>query len=151
MASRSFQQLATWRQAMDLTHRLFHLTERFPAEERSGVTGTLRRVSAALAAKIAEAAAYDDAARLRDACLAARGTLCEIQTHLLIARRLGYARAWWLWGVQRAIGKLDATLGEEIHALSARCRQQRVAEAAGDVSTPRKHAADNASGLRRAA
>jgi four helix bundle protein len=118
MAAGGFQQLATWRQAMDLTQRLFALTEYFPAEERSGLTGTLRRVGPALAAKLAEVSAYNDPAKLRDTWQVARGTLREIQTYLLLAQRLRYARAWGLWRLQRAINKLDATLQREIAALA---------------------------------
>jgi four helix bundle protein len=120
MATQGFEQLAAWQQAMDLTHRLFRLTEGFAAEERSGLTATLRRVSAALAARIAEATAYDDADKLRDACVTGRGTLREIQTHLLIARRLGHCRGWGLWRVQRAIRRLDLTLDREIDSLDNR-------------------------------
>jgi four helix bundle protein len=136
MASQGFEQLAVWRQAMDLALRLYALTDRFPAEERSGLTGTLRRVSAALAAKIAEASAYEQPEKLRDACLTARGTLCDIQTHLFIAQRLGYPRAWSLWRVQRAIRRLDATLGHEIDALNHRRRMLALAHDADAAPAP---------------
>ncbi len=149
MAGHGFEQLETWRQAMELTMRLFKLTDHFPAEERSGLTATLRRTASALAAKIAEVTAYDSADKLLDAYVAALGTLREIQTHLLIAQRLHFPRAFLLWKVRRAIGRFSRTLDREIDVLRHRRQVLSIAEASACGNSDQS--AGNATPLRQAA
>lgn len=149
MAGNGFEQLASWQQAMELTMRLFKLTDHFPAEERSGVTATLRRTASALAAAIAETTAHDDPGKLLATYVAALGTLREIQTHLLIAQRLRYPRAFQLWMTQRTVRRLNRTLRHEIDALRHREQVLSIADAPAveDSGAP----ATDATPLRQAA
>ncbi len=88
---RSHKELIVWRKAMDAGMEVFHVSEKFPAQERFSMTDQIRRATRSVASNIAEAwrkrryrAAF--VAKLSDAETEA----AETQTHLEFARRCGY-------------------------------------------------------------
>ena len=54
MSAKTFEQLVIWKRSMDLVETIYRTTRRFPSEERSGLTATLRRTAAAIPANIAD-------------------------------------------------------------------------------------------------
>jgi four helix bundle protein len=52
--TRSFKDLVVWQKAYKFTLSVYRLSEKFPKEERYGITSQLRRASASIAANIAE-------------------------------------------------------------------------------------------------
>lgn len=55
MLARSFEELEVYKSAMELQHRIFRITKRFPREERYALTDQVRRSSRSVGANIAEA------------------------------------------------------------------------------------------------
>lgn len=75
---------------MKLVESVYRLTKRFPADEKAGLSATLRRTAAAVPAKLAEGHAQNDEQAMARSAQAAAGMLREMQTYFLLSRRLGY-------------------------------------------------------------
>ena len=90
MGVRHYSDLVAWQKAMDLVVRVYEVTEEFPPRERFGLTNQLRRAVVSVASNIAEGQGRH-ATRDFLRCLSiAYGSLQEVETQLIIARRLGY-------------------------------------------------------------
>src|SRR5262249_44893664 len=90
MGVRHYSDLVAWQKAMDLVVRVYEVTEEFPPRERFGLTNQLRRAVVSVPANIAKGQSRH-ATRDFLRCLSiAYGSLQEVETQLIIARRLGY-------------------------------------------------------------
>ncbi len=76
---------------MDLTLLIYELTSEFPKHELYGLSSQMRRASVSIASNLAEGSARRTRRDFRQFVIIARGSNCELQTQLLVARRLGYA------------------------------------------------------------
>jgi four helix bundle protein len=84
-----FRQLRVWSDAVDLSIVLYRTTEGFDITERFGLTSQIRRAAVSVAANIAEGAGSQhprDFARFLGYSIS---SLCEIESHIEIASRLG--------------------------------------------------------------
>lgn len=68
MSRAAYERDPRWQRAMTLTVEVYRLTRAFPADEKSGLAATLRRLAAALPLRIAEATTASDAAAETKAC-----------------------------------------------------------------------------------
>jgi four helix bundle protein len=85
-----FKDLIAWQKAMDLVEHIYRLTEAFPSRENYGLTNQFRRAAVSVASNIAEGQARYSKREFQHFLRVARGSLAEIETQVLIARRLGY-------------------------------------------------------------
>jgi len=86
----SYRELIAWQKAMKLVTEIYEATQRFPSEERYGLTNQLRRASVSVPSNIAEGQARFSQKEFHHFLSQARGSLVEIETQLLIARALTY-------------------------------------------------------------
>jgi four helix bundle protein len=86
----TFQDLRIWQQAMDLTEEIYRATVAFPKHELYGLTSQLRRAAVSVPSNIAEGKGHRSDSEFARFLLHARGSLLELQTQLLLARRLQY-------------------------------------------------------------
>ena len=89
----NFRDLAVWRKGMDLAVEVHTLTERFPRQERFGLTNQIRRAASSVPGNIAEGAARQGPAEFKHHLSIARGSLAELGTFLELSSRLGHAPA----------------------------------------------------------
>jgi four helix bundle protein len=89
-ANSSFQDLRIWQQAMDLTVEIYRVTGGFPKHETYGLVSQMRRAAVSVPSNIAEGKGHRSDPEFVRFLLHARGSLLELQTQLLIARRLQY-------------------------------------------------------------
>jgi four helix bundle protein len=89
MAIDSYRDLRVWRQAMDLAEACYRLTTAFPGDERFGITAQVRRASVSVPANIAESYGRESAGSYSQFLRVAQGSLKELETHLLLAERVG--------------------------------------------------------------
>lgn len=75
---------------MDLVEAFYFATQDFPRDEEFGLRTQIRRAAVSVPANIAEGAARKGTAELLQFLYIANGSLSELDTHLEIARRLGY-------------------------------------------------------------
>lgn len=86
----SYRDLRVWQSSMELVTHIYRATQNFPKEERYGLVSQMRRAAVSVPSNIAEGKG-----RLTDRDHAhfysqARGSLLELETQILIAKRLNY-------------------------------------------------------------
>ena len=85
----SYRDLKVWQEAMDLAAEAYRLTQNFPKEEMYGMTAQIRRSAASVAANIAEGHGRENTVSFVQFLRIAQGSLKELETHLLLADRVG--------------------------------------------------------------
>jgi four helix bundle protein len=113
----SFRDLLVWQRSMELAVAVYTLTRGFPKEELHGMTSQMRRASISIASNIAEGKGRNSQGEFRQFLGVARGSAFELQTQLLLARRLEFCSESATKSclslaaeVERMIGPLIATL-----------------------------------------
>ena len=86
--SQAFQDLTVWQRAMELTEAVYGLTKTFPKDEIYGLTSQLRRASISIASNIAEGRGRATDPDFKHFLNIAQGSTYEVQTQLLLAKRL---------------------------------------------------------------
>ncbi|MGB9586017.1 MAG: four helix bundle protein [Anaerolineales bacterium] len=85
-----FEKLEVWKLAMELIDIVYKLTEKFPKEERFGLTDQSRRAVVSIANNIAEGKGMYSTKALVEYLYRARGSLYETVTCLMIAEKRNY-------------------------------------------------------------
>ena len=89
----SFKDLLVWQQAIELTSEIYKLTANFPATERFGLTNQMRRAAVSIASNIAEGYGRATRGEYIQFLGNARGSCSELETQLVIARKLSFGMA----------------------------------------------------------
>jgi four helix bundle protein len=92
MVVQSYRQLEVWQHAMELAETCYQTTKAFPREELFGLTNQIRRAAASIPANIAEGRGRDHTKEFLRHLSIARGSLMELETHLMLSRRVGLLR-----------------------------------------------------------
>ena len=87
---RPHERLEVWERAIDFVVRIYKTTKSFPREEKFGLTSQIRRAAVSVPANIAEGAARQSVKEFSYFLSNAQGSVSELATEILIARRLGY-------------------------------------------------------------
>ena len=85
----SYRDLKVWQQAMTLADQCYRITRQFPKEELYGMTSQVRRSAASVAANIAEGHGRNSRGEYIQFLRVAQGSLKELETHLILATRVG--------------------------------------------------------------
>jgi four helix bundle protein len=108
---------------MDLTTQIYAITAEFPRHEIYGLSSQLRRAAVSVPSNIAEGSARGTRKDFRQFVKQAEGSNCELQTQLLIAKRLKFGDSIKLDAAEalsieigRMLGVLPAYLAPEILA-----------------------------------
>lgn len=89
---RTFRDLIAWQKGFALARHVYQLTSRFPRDERFGLTAQIRRAAVSVPSNIAEGYARGTRPDYIRFLWMANGSLAELQTRLLLAAELGFAR-----------------------------------------------------------
>jgi four helix bundle protein len=87
---KSYRDLTVWQHAMDLAESLYRVTSPFPKEEMFGLTSQIRRAAVSVAANIAEGHGRERTQSFIQFLRQSQGSLKELETHLLLAERVGH-------------------------------------------------------------
>src|SRR5271165_3735676 len=87
----SVRDLEIWQKAITLVKVCYKLSATFSREERFGLTSQIRRAAASIPANIAEGFGRWNAPDFAPFLAIASGSLRELETHLIIVQRLGFA------------------------------------------------------------
>jgi four helix bundle protein len=91
--AQDFHNLVVWQKAVDLTVSIYQLTRSFPKDELYGISAQMRRASVSVASNIAEGRGRLNPAEFRQFLGIAQGSIFELKTQLLVARKLEMASA----------------------------------------------------------
>lgn len=86
----SYRDLEVWQRAVDLVEEIYRLCKRLPSEERFGLISQMQRAAISIPANIAEGYGRGHRAEYLQYLPIGRGSLMEIETHLIITHRLGF-------------------------------------------------------------
>ncbi len=117
---RSYRDLIAWQKAMKFVTDIYEVTQRFPSEERYGITNQLRRASVSVPSNIAEGQARFSQREFHHFLSQARGSLVEIETQLLIARNLKYIQPAKADNLLAAADELGRVLNGLIASIKSR-------------------------------
>jgi len=85
----SFKDLVVWQRAIQLTVAVYRFTAAFPSSEQFGLTNQFRRASVSIGSNIAEGYGRNTRGEYLQFLGHARGSNFEVETQLVIARKLG--------------------------------------------------------------
>ena len=117
---RSYRELIAWQMAMKFVTGIYAATQRFPAEERYGLTNQLRRAAVSVPSNIAEGQARFSQKEFHHFLSQARGSLVEIETQLLIASNLKYLQPAQATELLASAGELGRILNGLIGSIKNR-------------------------------
>lgn len=89
----SHRDLEVWKRAMDLAVEVYQTTNKFPKEEVYGLSMQARRSAVSIPSNIAEGAARNSSKEFVQYVHVSLGSLAELETQLLLARRIGFLTA----------------------------------------------------------
>jgi four helix bundle protein len=85
----SYRDLRVWQDAMALAESCYRLTRQFPRDELFGLTSQIRRAAGSVPANIAEGHGRENTGSFVQHLRISQGSLKELETHLLLAQRVG--------------------------------------------------------------
>ncbi len=86
----NYRELKVWQFGMALTKEVYVLAREFPKYEMYGLSSQTQRAAVSVPANIAEGHARDSTKEFLRHLSIARGSLAELETHLLLAESLDY-------------------------------------------------------------
>jgi four helix bundle protein len=88
----NFEKLESWQRAVDFADLIYSSTRDFPRDEIFGLTMQMRRAAVSVASNLAEGSARSSRADFARFTEIATGTLFEVVSQSVIARRRGYLK-----------------------------------------------------------
>jgi len=119
----NYKELEVWKRSVGLATELYKLTSRFPDTERYGLTSQIRRATTSIPANIAEGWGRGSTGEYVQFLTVARGSLMEVETHLIVACNLQLLSAVALAALSNEIEEIGKMLNALIGAL--KCRKNR--------------------------
>ena len=110
---KNYKELEVWQRGVDLAVQVYQITRTFPAEEKFGLISQIQRAAISIPANIAEGWGRGSTKEYIQFLRIARASLMELETHLILASRLGYIRGDQLQPFQQEV----ETLGKRINSL----------------------------------
>ena len=86
---RSYRDLEVWERGIGLAEAVYRVTKSFPAEERFGMASQMQRAAVSVPSNIAEGWGRGPQADFLRFLAIVRGSLYELTTQVIIARRVG--------------------------------------------------------------
>ncbi|MEK7622180.1 MAG: four helix bundle protein [Patescibacteria group bacterium] len=108
----SHKDLLVWQKGIDLVLVIYQLTKDFPKEEVYGLTSQIRRAAISIPSNIAEGRNRGTRKDFAQFLRIAFGSGAELETQLLIARKLSF-------GQEIGYNKVDDQLNEVMRMLNA--------------------------------
>jgi four helix bundle protein len=123
--AQDYRDLIVWQRAIELTVCIYKLTRSFPEEELYGLISQMRRASVSVASNIAEGRGGITPGEFRQFLGLAQGSTYELQTQLLVARKLGMGSDESLIEAESLSDEVSKMLGSFIQNLRLPERKAR--------------------------
>lgn len=87
---KSYKDLLIWQRGIEITEKVYLITNNFPQNELFSLTNQIRRASVSISSNIAEGFGRNSTKSYMNFLKISRGSLYELETQLIIADRLNY-------------------------------------------------------------
>ncbi len=120
MLINKYSDLIAWQKAISLVEEIYRDTNRFPKSEVYGLRAQIRRAAVSVPSNIAEGHARGSTGSFLNHLAIAYGSLCEVETQVVICGRLGFLTDHEMENIQRACSET----GKLIHGLRKALRDK---------------------------
>jgi len=117
---RNYKELEVWKKSVTFTTELYRLTSCFPNSEKYGLSSQVRRAAVSIAANIAEGWGRGSICEYIQFLTVARGSLMELETHLIVSGNLHLISWDDLGAASKEIEEIGKMLNGLIGALKSR-------------------------------
>jgi four helix bundle protein len=114
---KNYKDLKVWQKAYQLCLEIYKNTKKFPVEERYGLTSQIRRAVISIPSNIAEGYGRRTTKEYIQSLYIAYGSICELETQILLAGDLGYIKEDVLKKLQINIGDIERMLKALVKSL----------------------------------
>lgn len=90
MSINSYKDLLIWQKGIDLAVDVYSLTRDFPETEKFALSSQVKRCASSIPANIAEGYGRQSSKSYSQFIKISRGSLYELETHLLLAEKLNF-------------------------------------------------------------
>jgi four helix bundle protein len=102
-----YRDLEIWKRSFKMTIDIYNATKTFPKEEIYGLRSQIRRSAVSVPSNIAEGAGRKGNNEFLQFLSIAYGSLCELETQVLIAKELNYMNVEIAENLETEIGQIQ--------------------------------------------
>ncbi len=113
----TFKDLGIWQKGINLVTEVYVVTRQFPREELYGITNQIRRAAISIPSNIAEGFGRNSRPEMNRYTQIALGSLCELETQLLISKNLSFAPQMDLERLLEMCSELNSMLRSFSHSI----------------------------------
>jgi len=114
---KSYKDLKVWQRSYQLCLEIYKITKGFPDEEKYGLTSQLRRAAVSVPSNISEGYGRKTTPEYIQFLYIAYGSVCEIETQILLSGDLGYISNGRLEMLNEGIREVERILKALIRSL----------------------------------
>ena len=115
---KSHKDLLVWQRSMDLVENVYRITGSFPTSEQWGLVSQMRRAAISVPSNLAEGYGRQATGEYRHHVSIGRGSLLELETQILLAKRLNYLPALDAEVVLKEIDEISRMLATLVSRLA---------------------------------
>jgi four helix bundle protein len=106
----NYKELNVWKRSIKLAVKVYKLSQKFPSDERFGLTSQIRRCAVSVPSNIAEGAGRRTNGEFVNFLGIAHGSICELETQLYIGFELEYFGAEQLEEISLEVTEIQKML-----------------------------------------
>ena len=114
---KTYKDLNVWKKAYALCLKIYGLSKNFPVEERYGLTSQIKRSAVSIPSNIAEGYGRKTTADYIRMLYISYGSICELETQVLLAGDLGFIERTALDKAIASITEIERMLKALINSL----------------------------------
>jgi len=123
---RNFRTLDVWKNGVVLAQKIYEIAQSLPHQEKFGLCSQMMRAAVSIPANIAEGASRrseNDFARFLEIAI---GSAFELETHLIIAKEIGYLENQHVDGLLQELGYLQRKANSLLSKIRGRPSQRPI-------------------------
>ena len=114
---KNYKELKVWEKSYQLCLEVYRITKGFPKMEIYGLISQMRRAALSIPSNIAEGYGRKSLSEYLRFLYIAYGSVCELETQIMLSGDLGYLNGNQLSKLQKEIGKVERMLQALIKSL----------------------------------
>jgi four helix bundle protein len=119
---KTFKDLLVWQKSYQLCLSIYKITKTYPQEEKFGLTSQMRRSSVSIPSNIAEGYGRKTTQEYIYSCYVAYGSLCELETQLLLSTDLDYMNRENFGNIEENLREVERMLKALIKSLEQKTK-----------------------------